>query len=205
MRTYATGFSNATQAARDQGIAPVWFFWVKPTDRTTGAEVPMGFWSGDEDLTIATPMPAGGNESRLYMGGCNLSVDGLQYVGDLTDNPVTVTMSQIADAAQILARGTDPRLAYCEIHATSMTGGAFVSPPQLQWIGIVDEGPISTPSYGGDGGISFSVRSEMMVMLNATNPAKSSDAHQKRRAPGDEFCRYASTISSRNVQWFKQG
>lgn len=205
MRIYDTNFLAAQQGARDQGIAPVYFFWVKPKDRTTGAEVPMGFWSGDEDLTLATPLPGGGNESRLYMGGCNLAVEGLHYAGDLTDSPVTVTMSQIADAAQSLARGTDPRLAYCEIHATSMTGGAFVSAPQLQWVGIVDEGPISTPSYGGDGGISYSARSELMVMLTATNQAKSSDAHQKRRSIGDLFCKYASTIGSRNVQWYKGG
>ena len=205
MRTYDTSFLAALQGARDQGIAPVWFFWVRPKDRTTGAEAPMGFWSGDEDLTLATPLPGGGNESRLYMGGCNLAVEGLHYAGDLTDSPVTVTMSQIADAAQSLARGTDPRLAYCEIHATSMTGGAFVSAPQLQWVGIVDEGPISTPSYGGDGGISYSARSELMVMLTATNQAKSSDAHQKRRSIGDLFCKYASTIGSRNVQWYKGG
>lgn len=205
MRTYDTSFLAALQGARDQGIAPVWFFWVKPKDRTTGAEVPMGFWSGDEDLTLTTPLPGGGNESRLYMGGCNLAIEGLQYVGDLTDNPVTVTLSQIADAAQGLARGTDPRLAHVEIHAASMIGGAFVSAPQLQWVGIVDEGPISTPSYGSDGGISFSVRSELMVQLTATNPAKSSDAHQKRRAAGDRFSEYASTIGSRNVQWYKKG
>ncbi|MDQ7776930.1 MAG: hypothetical protein Q4615_14190 [Paracoccus aminovorans] len=205
MRTYDTNFLAALQGARDQGIAPVWFVWIRPKDRTTGAEVPMGFWSGDEDLTLATPLTGGGNESRLYMGGCNLAIEGLQYVGDLSDNPVTVALSQIADAAQELARGTDPRLAYCEIHATSIIGGAFVSAPQLQWVGIVDEGPISTPSYGGDGGISFSVRSELMVQLTATNPAKSSDAHQKRRAAGDRFSEYASTIGSRNVQWYKQG
>ncbi|MFD2439726.1 hypothetical protein ACFSS8_05900 [Paracoccus kondratievae] len=49
------------------------------------------------------------------------------------------------------------------------------------------------------------MRSELMVQLTATNPAKSSDAHQKRRAAGDQFCKYASTVGSRQVQWFKKG
>lgn len=84
-----------------------------------------------------------------------------------------------------------------------MIGGAFASLPQLEWVGVVDEGPISTPGYGGDGEISYAVRSEMMAQLTAINPAKSSDAHQKRRASGDRFSEYASTISSRRVQWYK--
>jgi len=205
MKFFDAGLAAALAGAREQGIAPVYFFWVKPRDRDTGAETPLGFWTGDEDISISAELPGGGAQTRTYLGGCNLSIEGLRYTVDLNDYPVTVTMSQIADAAQHFARGLDPRLAYCEIHATSMRGGAFVSPPQLQWIGIVDEGPISTPQYGSDGGISFSVRSELMVQLTATNPAKSSDAHQKRRAAGDQFCKYASTVGSRQVQWFKKG
>ena len=205
MRIYDAGFSTAASAARDQGIAPIYFVWIVGKDRDTGADSPMGFWSGDEDISVTVPQPDGTSATRTYLGGVGLSVEGLTRIGDLTDNAVTVSMSQIADAAQELARGLDPRLAYVEIHVTSMVGGAFASAPQLEWVGIVDEGPISTPSYGSEGGISYSVRSELMVMLTATNPAKSSDAHQKRRAAGDRFSEYASTIGSRNVQWYKQG
>ncbi|MFC3569202.1 hypothetical protein [Paracoccus simplex] len=156
-------------------------------------------------MAITVPLPGGGTASRTYLGGVGLAVEGLARVGDLTDNPVTVSMSQIAPAAQEMARGLDPRLAYVEIHVTSMIGGTFASEPQLEWVGIVDEGPISTPSYDGEGAISFSVRSELMVMLTATNPAKSSDAHQKRRAAGDRFSEYASTIGARKIQWYKKG
>ena len=206
MRYFDSGFTAAMQATREQGIAPVYFAWLTAKDRTTGAAAPMGFWSGDDDMTVNVPLPDGsGTATRTYLGGCGLSVDGLQYVGDLTDNPITVGLSQIADAAQELIRGRDLRLAGCEIHATSLTGAALVSAPQLQWVGIVDEGPISTPAAGSDGGISLSVRSELMAMLTATNPAKSSDAHQKRRRAGDLFCKYASTIAARKIQWYKNG
>lgn len=205
MRHYDAGFAAATDAARDQGIAPVYFVWIVGKDRDTGADSAMGFWSRTENTSVIVPLPDGTSATRTYLGGVGLAVEGLARVGDLTDNPVTVSMSQIAPAAQEMARGLDPRLAYVEIHVTSMIGGAFVSAPQLEWVGIVDEGPISTPEYGSEGGISYSIRSELMVMLTATNPAKSSDAHQKRRAAGDRFSEYASTIGSRNVQWYKQG
>ncbi|AZV00347.1 hypothetical protein [Paracoccus sulfuroxidans] len=205
MRHFDSGFTAALQATRESGIAPVHFVWVVARDRETGAATPMGLWSGDYDLEVSVPLADGtGVVSRSYIGGCGLRVSGLKYVGDLTDSPVTVSLSQIADAAQYLVRGLDVRLAYCEIHATSMTGGSFVSAPQLQWVGIVDDGPISTPAAGGEGGVALSIRSELMAMLTATNPAKSSDAHQKRRRAGDRFSEYASTINSRKMDWYKE-
>lgn len=192
------------QAARDGGIAPAYFFWVRAKDRATGALVDMGLWSGDEDLAVSVESPTGGLISRVYLGGCNLEIDGIPYVADLTDNSVMVGMSQIADATQALVRGTDVRLAYCEIHSTAMNGGAFASPPQLKWVGIVDEGPINTPALGDEGGIALTIRSELMAQLTSMNPAKSSDSHQKRRRAGDQFSKYSGSIKARNVQWYQQ-
>lgn len=204
MRYFDPGFSSAISSARGAGIQPAFFVWFTGKDRDSGAPVSMGVWSRARSTSISVPLPDGSNSAlRTYIGGCGLSVSGLRNVADLTDNPVTVTMSQIADAAQYLIRGLDLRLARCEIHATSLRGSVLVSAPQLQWVGIVDEGPISTPAAGSDGGISLSVRSEILSMLSAINPAKSSDAHQKRRREGDEFSKYSSTVSARNIQWYQ--
>lgn len=204
MQTLHPNLIASLQASRDAGIAPVYFFWVRAKDRETGALVDMGLWSGDEDLAVSVESPTGGLTSRVYLGGCNLAIDGIQYVADLTDNSVTVAVSQIADATQALVRGTDVRLAYCEIHSTAMNGGAFASPPQLQWVGVVDDVVIATPEVGGDGNMGFTVRSELMAQLTAINPAKSSDSHQKRRRAGDEFSKYSGSIKARKVQWFKE-
>ncbi|WP_245999203.1 hypothetical protein [Paracoccus methylarcula] len=173
---------TSLQAARDQGIKPVYFVTVFARPLGGGVEVPVGLWSGDENLVLNVQTPEGGLTSRQYFGGCNLSLDGLQYVMDLTDNALTIGMSQIADIAQQLVRGFDVRLAPCEVHATTMTGGDITSNPQLIWIGIVDELQIATPAVGGNGNIGFQVRSEIMSQLTATNPAKSSNVHQKTSA-----------------------
>jgi hypothetical protein len=190
------------QAAPDSGIRPVYFSHFVAKNRITGAVEPLGFWSGDEDLTVNVETPDGGMASRTYVGGCNLGVEGVTYVLDLTDNPLTVSLSQIADAVQQMVRGWDVRLADAEIHATTMTGGAFTAPPELLWVGIVDDVQIETPEAGGDGAITLSVRSELMAQLTATNPAKSSDAHQRRRQAGDRFSEYSGVIGSRSMQWY---
>lgn len=205
MKHIDLNFAASLAEARDGGIHPVRFVHVVAKRRDMGAEGIIGLWSGDDDITINVENPAGGVIQRTYVGGCNLSVDGLQYVADLTDNPVTVTLSQIADATQQLVRGYDARQAYVEIHSTTMTGGSLTSVPQLDWVGVVDEAPIGTPSVGGDGSITLTVRSELMIQLTAINPAKSSDAHQKRRRAGDLFSKYAGIVEAIKVQWYSKG
>lgn len=204
MQQLDPSFIASLQASRDSGIAPVYFFWVRAKNRDTGAEETMGLWSGDEDITQNVQRPEGGLASRTYLGGCNLSVADLVYVADLTDEPVTVSLSQIAPATQQLVRGYDVQMAYCEIHATSWVGGVFASVPQVQYIGVIDGTPIATPAVGGEGSIALTVRSELMSQLTAVNPAKSSNEHQKRRQSGDRFSEYASTVQARKIQWYHE-
>lgn len=201
MQNLDPNFIASLQATREIGIAPVYFVWIEATNRSTGATETMGLWSGDEDISQNVQTPTGGLATREYLGRVNLSVADLKLVADLTDEPVTVSMSQIADATQQLVRGYDVRLAYCEIHATSRVGGVFSSVPQLQFVGIVDDLEIGTPQVGGEGSIGLVVRSELMTQLLAPNPAKSSDSHQKRRQANDRFSEYSGTVQARKVQW----
>nr|WP_319250508.1 hypothetical protein [uncultured Celeribacter sp.] len=204
MQVFDAGFQAALGDARDGGVAPVWFVWFRARDLVSGDPVTRGFWSGDETTSQAVVAPGTDIASvREYIGGCNLAVGGITYVSDLTDTPVSVEMSQIAPAAQEAVRGLNLRLAQVEIHVTSMHGGQFLSAPQLQFVGIVDEVPVSTPAAGGQGGVSLTVRSEIMHQLTAVNPAKSSDAHQKRRLSRDRFCEYSSTVAGWKEQWYK--
>lgn len=204
MNIFANGFVTALNNAVESDIAPAWFFWAEPRDRETDDDVGIGFWSGDEDITITVQKPDGNNVSRLYLGNVGLEVDSLKQSIDLTDNPVNVTMSQIADAAEFFVRGYDPRMAYCEIHVTAMNGGAFTSNPQIVYIGIVDDITLTTGSSQSNGGITLVVRSEIMSMLLDINPTKSSHEHQRRRNPVDNFAEFASTVNNRRIQWYKE-
>jgi len=204
MRFYDPAFAASLADAREGGIAPAMFVHFAARDRETGAVVPLSVWSGDEDITLTLQAADGSHVSRTYVGGCGLQIEGMVYGADLNDRPVSVSVSQIAPFAQLLARGYDLRLAHCEIHATTWTRGALTSAPQMEWVGIVDEGPISTPSAGSEGGISITVRSELMAQLLAINPARSSDEHQRRRSISDTFCRFSATIRTRSVQWYKE-
>lgn len=203
MRLFDSGFAASLAAARDGAIAPVWFLHLLARDRDSGAAVPVSLWSGDEDIAVTLKAADGGAMTRSYLGGCNLAIDGITYVADLTDNPIKASISQLAPIAEHLVRGLDIRLASCEIHAASWSGGTLSDAPQLQWIGIVDGSPIATPAPGGEAMVSVEIRSELMAQLTAINPTKSSDEHQRRRLPNDSFCRYSGVISSREVRWFK--
>lgn len=203
MRIYTPSFVSSLMLARDEGIAPVYFLHVVGKNFTTGAQETLGIWSGDEDIAQTVEMPNGTNQSRNYYGNCGMMLEELQYTGDLSDTPVTIQISQIADAAQMLVRGIDIRLAYCELHGTSRRGGSFVSIPQLLWVGVIDEAPVTTPAVDGEGGIRISIRSELMTQLSAINPAKSSDSHQRRRQANDRFCEYASVVHTRHITWKK--
>lgn len=205
MNIYPAPFLSSLQASRDEGIKPVYFAWFEAKNRATDAVEPMGLWTGDEDITISVRSETGGLISRAYIGGCNLSVTGLQYVMDMTDNPVTISMSQIADATQQLVRGYDVRLAKVDIHAITMNGGAFSGDPEHLATCIVDDAPISTPTPGSDGAITINARSGIMHDLTATNPAKSSHAHQRRRNATDDFCKFSGVIGSRTIQGYNKG
>lgn len=202
MRQYDAAFLDALTAARDEGIAPVYFLWIEARDGETIS--PVGFWSRSEDVTVTVETPDGSSEARTYTGGVGMSVEGFQEVTDLTDRPVTVSLSQIADSVQAVVRGLNVRLARCEIHVGLLNGAALVSNPQLEFVGVVDEVGIPTPSAGSDASMSLTLRDEIITQMTALNPAKSSDEHQKRRASGDRFCEYASTVSSRDIKWGKK-
>lgn len=152
MRYFHTGFTDEIQSARQDGIQPVYFVWLTGRNIDSGADESIGFWSRSEDRAVSVSPLTGGWVTRTYIGGCGLTLSGLRYVADLTDNPVTVSLSQIADGAQHALRAIDMHMASCEIHASSLRGSRLVAPPERKWVGIVDDGSIGTPPAGSEGG-----------------------------------------------------
>lgn len=201
MRAYSPGFVSALQTAPQTGLAPVYFLYIEPRDPDTGDAVPFGFWTGREDVTVTVARPDGATATRTYLGRRGLRVGARTYVADLTDQKVSVSLSQIATEPQQVIRQYRAQQAYCEIHATTMAKGVMASDPQLEWIGILDKSSLRRPQAGGEGAITFDIRSELMWQLGRSNPARSSHEHQLRRSGTDAFCNHATKAAQYKVQW----
>jgi hypothetical protein len=206
MRVYDPAFLSALAGAVGGSTAAVWFLWVAARDMATDAPAPMGFWTGQENITVTAAPPGGGaGSARTYLGQCGLQVPPIQMDARLSDRPISVQLAQAADAVNELIRGRVIRFVQAELHVSVMAGGVLAAPPQLEYVGLVDAAPITTPEAGGVGRATLSLRSELMAQLTTPNPAKSSDAHQRRRQAGDRFSQYAGSIRARNVQWYRKG
>lgn len=204
MRVYETALENSLAAAQDYGIAPVYFVSIAARDRTTHAQLTVGFWTGDEDITLEVEdAEKGGTTSATFYGGAGLTVDGLMYTADLTDNAVSIGLSSLMPTVENMVRGYTVRFAPCTVYGTTMNGGALTSSPQVLSIGVIDAVSLGTPEIEGEGRVTLSSRSELLGQLMIRNSAKSSDNHQKRRSSGDRFSRYGGVLSTWRVQWFK--
>jgi hypothetical protein len=203
MKNIATAFMDALLASRDKGIVPRQLLWVIAKDRTSGAATPVGFWTGDEDMSVNVVNGTTGlEETRSYYGAINLTIPSIPRVSDLTIQTVTIDLSQIAPAAQLLLRGYDVRLAKVEIHDLLLDTKSRlpVSLPQLAFLGEVDGAPITTPPIGQAGKAQLKIVSDGISMLARKNPRKSSYESQKRRS-GDEWGIYASTVATWDIPW----
>ncbi|WP_320188910.1 hypothetical protein RMS29_028290 (plasmid) [Agrobacterium rosae] len=205
MKNISSDYLATLKGARDGSLVPVTFVWFQAKIRANGAPVEIGLWTWDEDIEVTVLSGVSGLPvSRTYYGAVNLSVGNIPYVSDLTEQTVSVSMSQIATAAQRLVREYDARLAKCEIHEMTYdkTTGALSSAPEIAFIGRVDGAPLTTPAVGQAGSIEISLVSDAISMLTRTNPAKSSYEGQRRRG-GDTWGKFSSTIKTWDIPWGK--
>ncbi|MEZ2224388.1 hypothetical protein [Rhizobium sp. RCC_161_2] len=203
MKNITSAFFAALTGARDRGLVPRRFVWIKGKSFDTGVTNPIGLWTGDDDINITVVSGITGlPEVRTYYGGLNLQVSPIARTADLTIQTVTITIGQIAAVAQQLVRGYDLRLAPVEIHdmAFDTVTRQPSAAPEIAFLGITDGAPIKTPAVGQDGNVEISAISAAIAMLERTNPAKSSYEGQKRRS-GDEFGLYSSTVANWQIPW----
>ncbi|NTG46584.1 hypothetical protein G6M04_04300 [Agrobacterium rhizogenes] len=203
MKNITSAFFAALTGARDRGLVPRRFVWIKGKSFDTGVTNPIGLWTGDDDINITVVSGITGlPEARTYYGGLNLQVSPIARTADLTIQTVTITIGQIAPVAQQLVRGYDLRLAPVEIHdmAFDTVTRQPSAAPEIAFLGITDGAPIKTPAVGQDGNVEISAISAAIAMLERTNPAKSSYEGQKRRS-GDEFGLYSSTVANWQIPW----
>jgi hypothetical protein len=204
MRNIPTAFFNALNNVRDTGAIPRQFAYFTAKNRSTGSPVYIGFWKGDEDITISVVNPFTGlQEGRTYFGAQNLNISEIVRVTDMTTQTINVSLSQISPAAQQLFRDYDIRLAKVEIHEILLDTNSRqpVATPIAVFIGEVNASPVTTPAIGEDGSLSIDAVSDAIAMLSISNPAKSSAEFNRRRLANDTFGQFAGTVSTWKVPW----
>lgn len=199
----------ATLTALQSGhIAPRDFLWISPRDRDTGLRVPLGFWSdlGTVEATVLDPV-TDAEITRSYTGAGDLiAVGAVPLAAGFAVQTVTLRLSQITPGAAQAVRGYDLRRAPAELHRGYLdpVSGRLVGPAVALFSGEVDAAPISTPAEGEEGEISITLVSHSQE-LTRTNPAKRSDADQRRRLASDGFFRHAAVVGSWQINWGQKG
>ncbi len=204
MRYQSTGARDVLNAATKDNLITRMAVWITARNRGSGVSEEVGLWDGDEDLGLTVISGATGNTvTRPYIGGgALLSVSDIPRVSDFTVQTVTIALSQLAEAALAVTREYDLHLAGVEIHEIlfSPETGQPVGADLPVFVGIVDGAPIHTPRPGGEGSATLKCVSEVMALLERTNPEKASYEAQKLR-DGDEWNLYAGVIETWELPW----
>lgn len=202
MRNISPTFLDALMRSQETGIAPRQFLFIQAKEFVTNFPMNIGFWTGDEDITITVVNPVTGlPEARDYFGSQNLHLSPIARNSRMEIEEVVATLSQITMEAQLAVRGYDLRLAKAEIHECVMDGRAPIAPPECVFLGEIDAAPMNTPEVGQTGEFSITLVSDAISMLNKTNPLMSSFEGQKQRNPNDYFGMFASTVSKVDIPW----
>lgn len=178
------------------------FIWLVARDRSDDSAVSVGYWSdvGTVSAQVVNPM-TGGTVSRTFAGaGGLISVSQVPMTANLTVQTVTVSVSQVSDANDLI-RAYDVKQARIEIFRGLFTPAMVqLAPAFPRFVGFVDEVQITTPAEGGDGSIDMTCVSHAQEM-SRFNPATRSDADLRKRDPDDTFRRHAASVGTWEVTW----
>lgn len=174
--------------------------WVTAKDRSTGAAVSVGLWTGDDDLVFTI-----GGASRTYYGrGAVVEVPAIAYQADLAVNTIDIEFAPLSAEVATLIRGYDSRLAPVEIHRAVFDplSGNLLEEPHRIYLGRVDRLSITTPKQNGEAKLTLTVASNSRSLTREI-PARRSDETQKLRS-GDRMNRYATVTGVVETVWGEQ-
>ncbi|OCP17371.1 MULTISPECIES: hypothetical protein [unclassified Ensifer] len=199
MQNKSPAYMGACINAVEQGLVPRKLVVFRVKRRDNGAPVVRAFW--DETDTIDIPVLDGFDGTQKtysFIGdGSLLGVSDIVYVSDLSVQPVTVTLSQIAPFAQQLVREFEARLGRLEIWEYLLDPLTRL-PVSVEWpdfIGQISKAPIKNPTSGGEGSIQITAHSDAIAMLTRKNPRKASyEGHKAAR--GDEWGLYRAAMET---------
>lgn len=202
MRSADAATINALYDVPEKGLVARDFVWLSVKD-IEGDPQTFGFWNDLDTYDLNVISGETGNEvNRTYVGGGTLrSISPIKLTTGLVIKRVSVTLSGIHPTVQDMARGHRLKLGKVEIHRGIFDPASrlLVAAPRLHFMGQVNDADFATPAVGGEGGVTLECLGQT-IDLTRTNPAKRSDASQRRRS-GDRFYRYADIMGEVTIPW----
>lgn len=193
----------AAQVRSRASVVPRSFVWMKAKNRTSGVVEALGFWNGEDTVTLSVVSGETGlPETRTYYGwGKLVNIPAIPLVSDLTVRTVTLTMSHLDPTVQLAVRGYDPRFQPIEIHRGYFdpVTRLLIAPPRSRFLGFVNGAPIENAAKGGEGSLKINCVSHSRS-LTKTNPGKRGDGSQRLRN-GDRFRRYSDVAGQWEFFW----
>ena len=177
--------------------------WFTVRHRDTGAEVQQGYWSDltTETFEVIDPRSQLVQNREFAGAGDLISISPIPLVSNLTVQNVTVELSQIGDADNLI-RTYDARQARVEIFRGLFEPSTAqqIAPAYPRFLGFVDEPEVVTPVESQTGSITLNLASHTQE-LTRSNPATRSDAYQRLRNQADSFRRHAASVGTWDINW----
>ena len=194
------------EAAQQLVTAEADFLWFIARNRTTGAPVTDGMWSGVGTVTaqIVDPM-TGMAVNRNYVGTYGLvAISDIALVTGVSVQPITITLSQVNDRVEQLLRQYDLKQARVEVHRGRIAPKTrqMVGPAAKRFVGFVDDPEIVEGKDGEEGHVSLSCVPYSQEMLRS-NPDTRSHQSQQSRNPNDDFFIDAAVVHEWTQFWGK--
>lgn len=194
---------EAQDALEQRAIKVRDFIWFVVRDRITGEDVQAGFWSdvGTVDMQVVDPQTQALQVRTFEGAGSLISISPVPLVSNLTVQTVTVELSQVADANDLI-RAYDARQARVEIFRGLFEVNSLIqiAPAEPRFAGFVDDPEILTPRENEEGKITLTCVSHTQE-LTRSNPATRSDAYQRLRDASDTFRQHAAVVGSWDIKW----
>lgn len=195
MRTIDSAILAALEAR--EGLIARSALWIVARNRTTGDAYPAGFWTGDDDATLAV-----GAEERPYRGaGALIGIEQIVFGSGVAVRSLRAELNALHPEVQAALAAADPRLARVEIHQVffAATTRAQLGAPVRVFRGTVDQVPRSVAPPGGQAALTLSLVSSARDLTRAL-PMVKSDAGHRARWNSDGFRKYAD-VSGAPVWW----
>ncbi len=199
--------SEVLDALEQRTVEACNLVWLTGRNRSNNNVETLGLWSGYG--TITAPVIDGFTRStvdRVFIGAGELiQVPDIPLVADLSIRSVELALSIASDEIDQQVRGYDVKYQPVQIYRGLFdpgTGG-LIAAAFPRFVGFVDTISIPTGPEGADNAMTLTCVSHTRELTRASAEVRS-DASQQRRAPGDDFFRYAGTVPAWSIWWGKE-